>query len=359
VITSTGMGTLGRVFCNIYNRKYFADGHITILQLKDESEASLITAILQSPLAAQQFEQRQRGSSGQIEIYPQDILNILIPKLPFEVQENVAKKWKEAVNLIEQSKSLYPEAEMELLERMGWDDISKNGQELYYINDYNELVNSERIDAEFYQPKYKRIFQLLNERGSMALGDLIKACNKGIQPEDYNNDGEVIVIKSKNVFGQGIELAKCERTSLEVLDQNNSKLSENDVVINSTGIGTLGRAGVVHCEIHDKIIAAVDLLIMKIYHNIIDPDYLVLFLNSPAGICQSEQQQIGSSGQVHIYPEHVRRFSIFIARNQNGEIDHYWQNKLGEKVRNTLKAKVDAQIILEQVKKLIMDSSLS
>jgi type I restriction enzyme S subunit len=351
------MGTLGRVFCNLYDRRYFADGHITVLRLKDDSKASWITAVLQSPIGARQLEQRQRGSSGQIEIYPEDILNVLIPMLSPRMAEIVGRKWSEAVELVEKSKTLYPEAEMELLERMGW-EACKNERELYYTREFNELVQSERIDAEYHQPKYERLLQLLNKRGSMSLADLLKSCDKGMQPEGYDDDGEVIVVKSKNVFGQGIELTTCERTTSRAWESKYSRLGNGDAVINSTGMGTLGRAGVVHCDGNQKIVASVDLLILRVNHKLVDPDYLALFLNSPAGISQSEQYQTGSSGQLHIYPEHVNKFVVFIARHKNGEIDLSWQTNLGEKIRKAAQAKADARIKLEEAIKTVMERSL-
>ena len=355
IVTSTGMGTLGRTFYNLFDRRYFADGHIAILQLCDRNKGPLLAAVLQSSIGIQQIEQRQRGSSGQIEIYPEDILSVFIPKLPPEIEKTVTKRWAEAVQLVENSKRLYPEAEAELLDRISWHELTARPSELFYAEDFEVLAKRERIDAEHYQPKYKRLFTELKRLEAMPLSSLLYSCDKGTQPDEYTYDGEVIVVKSKNVFGQGIELTTCDRTSLKAWADEPARLQENDVVINSTGLGTLGRAGVIHCD-GQKIVAAVDLLILRVNPELVDPDYLSMFLNSPAGIAQSEQFQTGSSGQLHIYPEHIRQFMIYIPKNENQQVDLPWQKRLAGKVRQAAYAKVEARAKLEEAKRLVEES---
>lgn len=186
----------------------------------------------------------------------------------------------------------------------------------------------------------------------MSLSELLDSCDKGTQPEEYTDIGKVIVVKSKNVFGQGIDLTSCERTSLVAWADEPARLQENDVVINSTGMGTLGRAGVIHGN-GQKIVASVDLLILRTRPNAVDPDYLSLFLNSPAGIAQSEQFQTGSSGQLHLYPEHIRQFMIYTPNNGNGHIDFAWQKRLAEKVRKAAHAKSEARAKLDEAKHLV------
>ncbi|MCO5069193.1 MAG: hypothetical protein M9910_11025 [Kiritimatiellae bacterium] len=355
VVTSTGMGTLGRAFCNLYDRSYFADGHISILQLRDRAKGPFLAAVLQSSIGIQQFEQRQRGSSGQIEIYPEDILSVLIPRLPPETIKSIAEVWTDAVQLVEDSKRLYPEAEAELLDRIGWAELATKSAELFYVGDYEVLAEHQRFDAEHYQPKYARISERLKKMGAFRLSELIDSCDKGTQPAEYTDNGEVIVVKSKNVFGQGIDLVSCERTTLSAWADKPARLNENDVVINSTGMGTLGRAGVIHCD-GQKIVASVDLLILRVRPGVIDPDYLSLFLNSPAGIAQSEQFQTGSSGQLHLYPEHVRQFMIYVPKNSNGRVDIAWQERLANKVRQAALAKVAARVKLEEAKRLVEEA---
>lgn len=352
-VTSTGVGTLGRAFCNLSTKEYFADGHITVLTPKPQADPAYLTAVLQSSVGQIQFKQWQRGSSGQIEIYPEDILRFLIPKLPQQLQLKISTLWTSAVQLVQNAKNFYPDAERELLERLGWEILQRIKPELFFVEDISTLTMEERIDAEHFQPKYMRLRKRLFTNGSLPLGALCASIDKGTQPPEYIEDGPVVVVKSKNVFGQGIDFDNAERTIDDVFNDIPARLAAGDVVMNSTGFGTLGRAGFIPSNHPRKIVAAVDLLKLRVKPDQVLPEYLTLFLNSPAGLAQSEMLQTGSSGQLHLYPQHIRKILVFLPRDKKGNIDMAWQQKLAEKVIGASIAKKEAQIKLAKAKRII------
>jgi restriction endonuclease S subunit len=351
-VTSTGVGTLGRVFCNISGGEYFADGHITILKAKPGVDICLLAAVLQSRIGQVQFERWQRGSSGQIEIYPEDICNILIPKLPAKTQLQISALWRAAVESVKNSSLFYPQAEQELLERLGWQKIKQSADELFFVEGISEITKRGRADPEHFQPKYLRLLQQLEKVGASTLGSLTREIVKGIQPDGYSDEGPITVVKSKNVFGHGIDFVSCQRTSVEAFKDQPSRLAEGDVVMNSTGFGTLGRAAFVP-SITEKTVAAVDLLILRLRKDQALPEYVTLFLNSAAGLWQSEMFQTGSSGQLHLYPQHVKEMLVFLPRNKDGSVDLVWQRKLAALVTRASRSKDDARIKLDQAKKIV------
>lgn len=353
VATSTGMGTLGRVFCNLTDTPYFADGHITVLKPKPGVDYAYLSAVLQSRIGQIQFERWQRGSSGQIEIYPEDILRILIPSLP-HLQNKISLLWRDAVELVQRAKNFYPEAEQELLERLGWEKLQKQKPELYFVEGTAELDRMARVDAEHFQPKFQRLRKHLLNQGAAQLGSVCASIAKGTQPSSYIEDGEVVVVKSKNVFGQGIDFDNCERTTMDAYADIPARLASGDVVINATGFGTLGRAAFIPVR-DEKIVASVDLVILRLQQKVL-PEYAALFLSSPAGLAQSEMFQTGSSGQLHLYPQHIKEFLIYLPRNCDGSIDLAWQKKLADKVVGASQAKQQAQEKLAQAKKLVEEA---
>lgn len=354
VATSTGVGTLGRVFCNLTDTAYFADGHITVLKPKPDTDYAYITAVLQSRIGQIQFERWQRGSSGQIEIYPEDILRILIPTLPENIQNKVSSLWLESIDLVQCAKTFYPEAEQELLERLGWGELQKQKSELFYVESTAELDRMSRVDAEHFQPKFRRLREHLLKQGAAQLGAVCASVAKGTQPSVYVDDGEVVVVKSKNVFSQGVDFDNCERTTMDAYADIPARLASGDLVINSTGFGTLGRAAFIPPR-NEKIVASVDLVILRLQQEVL-PEYAALFLSSPAGLAQSEMFQTGSSGQLHLYPQHIKEFLIYLPRNRDGSIDLAWQKKLADKVVGASQAKQQAQEKLAQAKKLVEDA---
>jgi type I restriction-modification system DNA methylase subunit len=110
VVTSTGEGSWGRAaICDI--DRAFADGHLTIIKINaDIIDPYSVLAFLWSEYGRIQFEQRVRGSTGQTEIYPQDIekIRILIPR--DNEQLNIAYCIKQQFKLISEAKELRQKA---------------------------------------------------------------------------------------------------------------------------------------------------------------------------------------------------------------------------------------------------------
>lgn len=96
LINSTGDGTIGRVA--IYNEDFPAlvDGHITIIRFSNVELAWYIGAYLLSDEGQRQIYRYINGSSGQVEIYPQDIARIWVRKPPKETIGRIANSFQEA-----------------------------------------------------------------------------------------------------------------------------------------------------------------------------------------------------------------------------------------------------------------------
>ncbi|HSY83357.1 MAG TPA: hypothetical protein VK807_16460 [Gemmatimonadaceae bacterium] len=78
LINSTGDGTIGRVAVFDCDFPALVDGHITIVRFKDPVLAWYGAAYLLSDDGQRQLYRYINGSSGQVEIYPQDIERVWI-----------------------------------------------------------------------------------------------------------------------------------------------------------------------------------------------------------------------------------------------------------------------------------------
>lgn len=96
LINSTGDGTIGRVAVYHYDFPAVVDGHISILRFKNPITAWYTAAYLLSDPGQHQIYRYINGSSGQVEIYPQDLARLVIPKLPCEQMEQIAKRLQTA-----------------------------------------------------------------------------------------------------------------------------------------------------------------------------------------------------------------------------------------------------------------------
>jgi len=81
LISSTGVGSIARVDIYIENFSACADGHVTIIRLKSNADPYYIVAYLNTEYGKRQLVRLIRGSSGSIELYADDLSQILIPTL--------------------------------------------------------------------------------------------------------------------------------------------------------------------------------------------------------------------------------------------------------------------------------------
>jgi len=96
LINSTADGTIGRVAVFNYGFPALVDGHITILRFDDADIAWYIGAFLMSDLGQKQIARYINGSSGQVEIYPQDIARIWIRSPSPKKIQTVASAFRSA-----------------------------------------------------------------------------------------------------------------------------------------------------------------------------------------------------------------------------------------------------------------------
>lgn len=98
LINSTGDGTIGRVAVFSHDFPAVVDGHITILRFSNEDMAWYVGAFLMSEMGQKQITRYINGSSGQVEIYPQDIARIWIkPATPAKIKK-IASELRDACN---------------------------------------------------------------------------------------------------------------------------------------------------------------------------------------------------------------------------------------------------------------------
>lgn len=172
---------------------------------------------------------------------------------------------------------------------------------------------------------------------------LARKPTRGVQPHFVDN-GDVFVIDSKAVRPLGVEQEWCGRTTrafYEGVETGRARVMKGDVLLNSTGRGTLGRAGVY--DLSSLAIADNHVSILSIVRGQCDPDYLALYLNSPPGQWHAEQYQTGSSGQLELYPFHIWDFLVFRPLDHRNTPDLKWQERLGDKVRNARRTKLEAE----------------
>ena len=94
--------------------------------------------------------------SNQANFSPAKFREILIPQFGAEIQARIDKSIWESFSKHSKSKQIYAQAQNLLLSELGLTDWQPKHQ-LTFVKNYSDTQQAERIDAEFYQPKYEEI----------------------------------------------------------------------------------------------------------------------------------------------------------------------------------------------------------
>ncbi len=99
LIASTGKPSIGKVDLMEHDIEMFADSHVTILRInEDRCLKRFLVYYLWSVLGCYQIEKEYAGSTNQIEIYPDQIGNIIIPDISISVQEQIIQEIQDKIN---------------------------------------------------------------------------------------------------------------------------------------------------------------------------------------------------------------------------------------------------------------------
>lgn len=90
LMNGTGVGTIGRVAPYLHEQKALPDNHVTVIKSID-IDPIYLSIFLNSVAGQLQVEKYQKGSSGQIELYPDDIRQFLIWDAPKDIQVKIRK----------------------------------------------------------------------------------------------------------------------------------------------------------------------------------------------------------------------------------------------------------------------------
>jgi type I restriction enzyme M protein len=90
LVNGTGVGTIGRAAPYLHTEPALPDNHVTVLRVSG-IDPIFLSVYLNGRLGQLQFEQQIKGSSGQIELYPDEISRILVWDAPEPIQAQVRR----------------------------------------------------------------------------------------------------------------------------------------------------------------------------------------------------------------------------------------------------------------------------
>ncbi|MCZ9890392.1 hypothetical protein [Brachyspira hyodysenteriae] len=273
------------------------------------------------------------------------IRNFFIPIFSDEFQKSIEKLVLEAHNQRQKSNSLMKEANEILEKEIGFDKLEiKKKKVNYSIVNYRETLSSKRIDAEYYQEKYKIIMDKIQsyKNGCIKITDLNSINNKLISI-DKNKKYEYIELSNIDSMGfiNNLELYY----GYELPSRARRLLNNNDVIISSVE-GSLDKSSLIYNN-NDNLLCSTGFLVFN-ENEFINPETLFCFFR--LALIKELLKKISKGTILTAFDSNA------ICDMEIPNLDKNVQNVIAEKVQDAYKARDKAKALLEEAKKKVEDA---
>ncbi|MFA4817805.1 MAG: restriction endonuclease subunit S [Parcubacteria group bacterium] len=328
----------------IKRESVFASYLIRLQPNKNEVLPDYLNIFLNSKFGLKQIKKYARRAVNQANVNAEELKQFKIAILPINIQEEIKKLSNESWREFQNSKLFYQQAERLLLDELGLKNFD-NEEKLSSIVHLSEIEAVCRIDAEYFQPKYKIIEERVAKYNVHKLGDLV-SMKKGIEvgAEEYQEEGRVFIrVSSMTKFG--IVESDQKYLSDKLYEKLKADFEPKKGEILLTKDATPGIAFVLKKDIQGIVSGGT--LRLKLKNKEVEAEYLALCLNSKIGQMQAERDA-GGSVIAHWKPEQIKNVLIPILPKET-------QQKIAKLVQKSHEARKKAKELLEEAKRKVED----
>lgn len=247
---------------------------------------------------------RSQMLSGQGKLELEDIRKYQIPAVSNDFKKLLKKIFYSSFEKDLQTENNYSNATLQLLAYLGL-SYWKPTEETKSIKKFSKsFAISGRLDAEYYQPKFDELFEVIEKVKHKPLGR-IASFKKSIEPgsDAYQTEGiPFIRVSDISKFGISEPEIHLDRKEFDLADLKPKK----DTILLSKD-GSVGIAYKVEQDL--DVITSSALLHLTITDKEVLPDYLTLVLNSKLTQMQAERDAGGSIIQ-HWRPDEIKQVLI-------------------------------------------------
>jgi len=168
------VGTIGEVaiVSERDNKCNFSQNTIGIKINKKKIKSEYLLLYLISNLGQLQL-QRNQMFQVQSKLELEDIRDLKVVLLNEAKQDGLRKIVAKIIDLRESSEMIYSQAEQILLEGLGLKDLDLK-DDLFYTTTLKEVKDNNRMDTEYYMPKYDYILKAIKKKGYNRLDSISK-----------------------------------------------------------------------------------------------------------------------------------------------------------------------------------------
>jgi len=273
-----------------------------------------------------------------------DILKeTFIPIPPQSFQQKIEKMVKGAQEKRKLADEKYKEAEEILNKELGLEDLNLSTQKTFEAK-FSET--NERIDPEYYQPKYYKFRKIVKKRADLKrLQDIITKIDYGTVPTSpyVSKEEGIPYIKGKDVKPNHIVLDDLDYLHKGTRHLIGDKIvKENDILI--TQMGTVGDAAVIPKEAKDFAFGSFILRIRLKDFSKTNPYYIAAIINSPVGKLQIFREMRVATVRANTDIPTIKKLQIPILPQST-------QQKISSLVQESFKSRQEAQELIDRAKK--------
>lgn len=320
-----------------YDKQVFASYLVRLIVDETHVLPEYLVAFLNSSSGVKQIKARARQSINQTNVNPEEVKEIEIPVLSMRFQKIVQDQFLLANDKRLKSAKLYEEAE-ELLDRyLNISDLSQE-KAINIVSLSQSMQLSGRLDAEYYQPKYEILEQIIARLPSAKLYEIARVeTGEFISEEFYGNRG-IDYIRGADIANKIIDRNTAIKVS--VVPDGYKVLQHKDLAFSL--IGSVG-----NIAINEKDFPAIvsNNLGTIALNNKRDANYLLLFLSSRIGQMLFEKYQTRTA-QPKINKKDVECFPIPM-------IDEEKRNYLSKKVQESFELRRESERLIDIAKQAV------
>ena len=301
-----------------------------------------LTAFLNSKYGVLDVQRRARIAINQSNVNAEELKRVEIPLFSRNLQSQITLAFNRAFSLIQKYESKFNETEDILLSELGLKNW-KPKHKLTFVKDHSDTIEAQRIDAEYYQPKYDELIKKIKSYsgGCKFLKDLVDI-KKGMEvgSDKYQKEGVPFVrVSNVGLF----EITAEKYISEQCYEQfKNCQPDKKDILL--TKDATIGLAHYLDKE-PEKMIISSGILRLKKKTNDINEECLLLVLNSILTKIQIDRDA-GGSIMSHWRPDQVEKTIIPMFPNSI-------QKQVQKKFIESFKLRTKSQDLLECCKKAV------
>jgi len=309
-------GTIGNLsFITDILKKSTGSRSIAALRPISEISSEYIAAFLRSKYGQVQLKRITRGTI-QMEIILEDFDQIQLYPCSNKFNQKIKEIVQLSIKLNAIRKQQYYNAEKILTKALDLNELQPQ-HELTFTKRFSEIKQVERYDAEYFQPKFDEIIKRINELqgGCKNLEDLTSLIGHPANPPfGLNKTKEktfIITEKHLSEFFPSDKFWNDQESSYTtdefVIKNKKYLLGKNDIIVYSVGAAYVGKANLYNTPI--RAICGSSLTLIRPIENLINPYYLLVFLNSSIGKLLTRRSLRGSVQQC-IYPFDTKKVPI-------------------------------------------------